>query len=171
MSGTNDNSPHNTWWIVLILAVIGAATTLAVELIRRGDANDAEPLNFVAHHDDPPLAPPAAPMLRITNLSSGSQVVHAPIVEGVASGAIEQVWLLVQTRETPPKCWLQGPAGLGENRTWRIPAEFGRSPSLDSGSRFSVSAIAGPPRESRQGSVSCALSAAVRSSSVEVTRQ
>src|SRR4051812_36530637 len=122
MSRTKDKSRSKD--LAVVLALIAFATPVAVELIRWLASIHAVQSQAADH--SAPLPSPTA-MLRIASLSPGGQVAFDPIVDGDALGQIEQVWLFIQTRETPPKCWLQGPAGLDEDLTWHIPAQFGRS--------------------------------------------
>src|SRR5947209_4617342 len=109
--------------------------------------------------------------LRITSPLDFAEVEARTVVEGYVADRHAEVWVVVRPIEVSG-FWIQSPASVREDGSWRAQANIGRESMIDAGKRFEIIAVANPILKLREGmTFDDWPAAAEKSQVVEVTRR
>jgi len=110
--------------------------------------------------------------IEVTTPRPQTAVTGRPRVEGRVSDAKAQVFVIVNPVDTPDQFWVQPPAIVQPDGTWRAIVYIGRPGSVDVGKRFELRAVANPKDTLKEAQVLSRWPDADASSSViEVQRK
>jgi len=109
--------------------------------------------------------------LRILEPENGTEVRERPTVGGTGGDPDAEVWVVVHPMEVADY-WVQSPASVKADGTWKTIIYIGRPGTVDVGKHFEIRAVANPKKSIETGDVlPCWPEAEMSSEVVEVTRK